>query len=367
MKRLTLALALTVAALPARADYFLYAGTYTAGTSKGIYAWRFNENSGALTPLGLAAEAVQPAHIWITPNGRFLYAVNWETQGGVSAYAIDAKTGALTFLNKVSAHGAQPNQIVVDPSGKVAVAVNYTSGSGAAYKIEADGRLSEAFWVDQHTGKPLSDKQPGPKQHGVQFSKDNRFMFIADLGLDRIYSYRFDAERPTITPFDTPYVNTHAGAGPRRLQLSPEGKYLYVDHETDSEVSVFAVDGGNLKEIQTISTLPSGFSGRNSTAEIIIDAAGRFLCVSDHGNQSRAVAAGGGATRKLTLKENVPAGGKTPRNIRLDPTGKWFLAANEAGGNLTVFKVDKENGHLTPNGVTAPIDTPGGLYFVKAR
>lgn len=367
MKRLVLALCLTAAALPAQAEYFLYAGSYTAGTSKGIYAWRFNEKSGALTSLGLVAQTAQPAHVWVAPNGKHLYSVNWETEGGVSAYAIDGKTGALTFLNKVSSHGAQPNQVVVDPSGRVAVTVNYTSGTVAAYRLEPDGKLGEAFWVGRHTGKPLSDKQPGPKAHGIQFSKDNRFLFIAELGLDRVYSYRFDAAKPEVTPSEPPFVNTHAGAGPRRLQLSPDGKFLYVDHETDSEVSVFAVDGGKLTEIQTVSTLPAGTATRNTTAEIIIDAAGRYLYVSNRGHDSIAVFAIDRANGRLTLKENVPSGGRTPRNIRFDPTGNWFFAANENSGNLTEFKVDKTSGHLTPSGVTAPIDTPGGMYFLKAR
>ena len=247
-------------------EYFMYAGSYTAGTSKGIYAWRSTAKDGA-TSLGLVAETPQPAHLWITPNGKSLYTVNWETDGGVSAYRIDPKTGALTFLNKVSAHGAQPNQVVVDPSGRVAVTVNYTSGSLAAYKLEPDGKLGEAFYVDQHKGKPLSPKQPGPKQHGIQFSKDNKFMFIADLGLDRVYSYHFDAAAPSITPCDPPYVNTHAGAGPRRIQMSPDGRFLYVDHETDSEVGVFAIDGCTLKEIQAIATVPEEAKANNTTAE----------------------------------------------------------------------------------------------------
>ena len=211
--------------LPAlAAQSILYAGSYTAGTSKGIYAWRFNDKTGAATSLGLVAETPQPAHIWIAPNGKTLYAVNWETQGAVSAFRIDRKSGALAFLNKTASHGAQPNQVVVDPSGRVAVTVNYTSGSLAAYRIEPDGRLGEAFYVDRHTGKPLSSKQPGPKQHGIQFSKDNRFLFIADLGLDRIYSYHFDAAAPSIrSPKFKPSVATWEGLPSKAssIKLSP--------------------------------------------------------------------------------------------------------------------------------------------------
>ena len=349
------------------AKYIMYAGSYTAGRSKGIYAWKFDSKDGSLTSLGFMAETSQPAHVWIAPNGKTIYTVNWETNGGVSAFHIDAKTGALTFLNKTSAHGALPNQIVVDPSGLVAVTVNYASGSLAAYKLEPDGKLGEAFFVDQHTGKPLSLKQPGPKQHGVQFSKDNKYMFIADLGLDRVYSYHFDAAAPSIIPADPPYVSTHAGAGPRRIQMSPDGKFLYVDHETDSEVGVYVIDGGKLMEIQTIATVPEEARAKNTAAELVIAANGKTLYVGNRGHDSVAVFAIDRKTGKLTLNENVPSGGRTPRNVGIDPTGNWFFAANENGGNITEFKIDRTSGHITATGVTVPINTPGGMAFLKVK
>jgi 6-phosphogluconolactonase len=364
---ITLLSALMLAAPAGATPYFLYAGSYTAGTSKGIYAWTFNSRTGALSPLGLMAQTPQPAHLWIAPNGRTLYAVNWEDIGGVSAWRVAPHTGALTFLNKTSAHGAQPNQVAVDPSGRVAVTVNYTNGSMAAFKLEPDGRLGEAFYVDQHTGKPLSPKQPGPRQHGIQFSRDNKFLFITDLGLDRIYSYRFDAAAPSITAADPPYVSTHAGAGPRRIQMSPDGKDLYVDHETDSEVEVFAIDGGKLTSLQTLPTVPQDAKAHNTTAEILISRDGRFLYVANRGHDSVAIYAVNAKTGLLTYRENVSTGGSTPRNIRFDPTGNWFFAANEKSGNITEFKVDKASGHLAPTGITVPIDTPGGLFFLKVR
>jgi 6-phosphogluconolactonase len=349
------------------AQFIMYVGSYTAGTSKGIYAWRFDSHDGTISPLGLKAEAVQPAHLWIAPNRKSLYAVNWETNGGVSSYHIDPKSGALKFLNKKPSHGAQPNQVVVDPSGRVAVTVNYTSGSMAAYKLEPDGKLGDAFYVDQHTGEPLSPNQSGPKQHGIQFSKDDKYLFIADLGLDRVYSYRFDSAVPSVTPFNPPYVSTHAGAGPRRIQIAPNGRFLYVNHETDSEVSVFAIDGGNLKEIQVIGTVSDDAKSHNITAEMIISDDGRYLYVGNRGDDSIAIFAVDPATGILTHSESVPSGGRTPRNIRIDPTGNWFFAANENSGIVTEFKVDKASGHLTPTRVTGVIDTPGGIYFLKIR
>src|ERR1700757_4093918 len=141
-----LLLAILLVPVPAyAAKYFMYVGAYTQGTSKGIYAWTLDSKDGSLKSLGLMAETPQPAHLWIAPNGKTLYTVNWEHAGGVSAYRIDPHSGALTFLNKTSSHGAEPNQVVVDPSGRVAVTVNYTSGSLAAYGLEPDGEMGAAF------------------------------------------------------------------------------------------------------------------------------------------------------------------------------------------------------------------------------
>jgi 6-phosphogluconolactonase len=370
----SLALLLT-AALPsaqkAAGQYFVYVGTYTAATSKGIYAWKFNPATGTLTSLGLVAETPNPAHVWASPNGRNLYAVNWQgsdTMKGdtVSAYAINPKTGALTFLNKVSSAGVQPNQVVVDPSGKIAVTVNYNTGTLGALPIESDGRLGEAFYVDQHTGQPLSPRQPGPRAHGVVFSKDDRFAYVAELGLDRVYTYRIDPAKRMMAPFDPPYVSLKAGSGPRRLQLHPNGKFLYVNHETDSKVSVFEVNGGNLKEIQSLSTLPPDHKGNNSTAEIQIDKEGRFLYVSNRGHDSVALYSVNAVTGMLTWVENIPTLGRTPRNITIDPTNGYLFAANQGGDNVVVFRIDHQSGHLTPTGTQVQISQPGGIHFVKA-
>ena len=144
------------------------------------------------------------------------------------------------------------NQVVLDPSGKLAATVTYNNGTFSVFGVEPDGKLTDAFYTDQHTGKPLSDRQPGPRAHGIVFSKDGRFVYVAELGLDRVYAYRVDAVKRTVTPADPPFVTMNSGgSGPRRLQLHPNGKFLYVNHETDSKVSVFEVNGGSLKQIQT--------------------------------------------------------------------------------------------------------------------
>jgi 6-phosphogluconolactonase len=358
-------------------DYFVFVGSYTRPTptttsaAKGIYGFRFDSKSGTLAPTGLAAESVNPVHVWVHPGGKFLYAANWETgdKAGdtISAFAIDQKTGTLNLINKVSAHGDRANQVVLDPSGKVAVTVTYNSGTVTAYGIEADGKLSDGFYTDQHTGAPLDSRQPGPRAHGVVFSKDSRFAYVAELGLDRVYSYRLDTAKRTMTPFDPPYVSLKGGSGPRRLQLHPNGRFLYVNHETDSAVSVFEVNGGSLEEIQALSTLPADYKGNNTTAEIQIDAEGKFLYVSNRGHDSIAVYAVDPIKGTLTMKENVPSLGRTPRNITIDPTNTYLISANQGGENVVVFRIDHQTGHLTPTGSQQPIPQAGGVAFVKAQ
>jgi 6-phosphogluconolactonase len=354
-------LAASLAGAASAEPVLLYAGSYTDGSSKGVYAFKFDTSTGALEPLGLAVATPEPAHLWIAPNGKTLYAVNWQTPGGVSAFRIDPGSGALTFLNRVGANGDKPNQVVLDPSGRIAVTVNYATGNLAAFRVLPDGSLSEAFYADQHVA---ASGGGAAHAHGIVFSKDGRHMFVAELGLDRIYSYDVSAGQAKITPAPTPFVSVHPGAGPRRLQLSPDGRHLYVNHETDAEVSVFAVHGSELVEVQTAPTLPAGVTIPNKTAEIVIDASGRHLYVGNRGHDSIAVFDIKASDGRLTLAANVPAGGKTPRNLRLDPTGQFLLSANEGDGTITVFKVDGHTGSLTPTGQTARVDTPGGLYFL---
>jgi len=365
----------------AEGDYLVYVGSYTdaPSSSKGIYAWRFEPSSGKVTSLGLVARTVNPAYICATLDGRFLYAVNWpEAPKGdtVTAYSIDKNTGTLTFLNKVSAGGGLPNQVIVDPQGKFAMVANYgfhgtepdnNNSSLAALQIQADGSLNTPFYVDHHTGPALSPRQTtGAHTHGVIFTKDDHLPFVAELGLDRLYTYHVDAAKLAVTAADPPFVSLSVGSGPRRLALRPGEKFLYVNHETDSKVSVFAVDLGTPKEIQQISTLPPDFTGRNSTAEIQMDKAGQFLYVSNRGANSIAVFAVDPSKGTLTLRELVPALGQSPRNITIDPTGRYFFAANQFSNNVVIFSVDPQTGHLTATGQQLHMDQPASVFLVKS-
>lgn len=378
------------------AELFVYVGSYTAepssgrpaappparpgaaarpapepSTSQGIYAWRYDESSGRLTSLGLVAKTANPAHLWASPNGKFLYAVNWQENSarvppGVSAYAIDPATGALRLLNKQTTAGELPNEVVLDPSGKVAAVVNYRTGNMAVLAVNPDGSLAAPFAVEQSMGKPLSPRGDGPHAHGIVFSKDSHWLFEAELGLDRVYSYRLDIADKKLTPVDPPYVTLPPGSGPRRMQLSPDDRFLYVNRQNDGKVSVFSVHDGKLSPIQEIATDPSGVPRPGGTAEIQIDHAGRFLYVSLRGSSTIAVYAVDPKSGKLTLLEDIPSGGSSPRNMTISPSGDLLFVANQSSGNVVIFKMNHSTGHLDRLGGEMKVSQAAGVALVKA-
>ena len=356
-------------------EYLFYVGTYTGPKSKGIYAYRFQPANGTISPLGAVGETPSPSFLAIHPNRQVLYAVN-EHDGDekiqtVSAFAIDQATGQLAFLNKVSSRGSGPCHLVVDKTGKYVIIANYGSGSVAVLPIQKDGRLGEATAFIQHEGSSIDPaRQKGPHAHCIALSPDNRFVFVADLGLDKVLIYRFNALKGTLTPNNPAFAKVKAGSGPRHLAFHPNGKFFYVNSEMGSLVTVFTYGptAGTLREIQTVSTLPEGFSGQSTTAEIQVDRAGKFLYVSNRGHDSIAVFAINPVKGTLTPVEHVPTQGKTPRNFSLDPTGAYLLAANQNTDNTVLFRVDAKTGRLTPAGQTlTDAGSPVCIVFLPAR
>jgi 6-phosphogluconolactonase len=384
----TLVLALLTAALwmpdaqaakkpSANGDYFVYIGTYTGPASKGIYAYRFHPADGKLTSIGLAAETTNPSFLAIHPNGRFVYSVsemdnyNGQKTGAVSAFSIDPQSGKLTLLNTVSSKGGGPCHVLVDKTGKNVLVANYGTGSVASLPVKEDGSLGEASAFVQHTGSvALPERQGGPHAHSVNLSADNRFMIATDLGLDEALVYRFDAAKGSLTPNDPPFAKVAPGSGPRHFAFHPTEKYAYTINEISSTVTAFRYDRarGSLQEIQTVSSLPKDFSGKNnSTAEIAVDRQGKFLYGSNRGHNSIAVFAIDPHKGTLTPVEYTSTQGKTPRNFAIDPTGAYLFAANEGSGNIVLFHIDRQTGRLTPAGQTLEVGAPVCVTFVPAR
>jgi 6-phosphogluconolactonase len=366
------------AAPAAKGKYLFYVGTYTeeGSKSKGIYAYRYDPATSEITPLGLAAETTNPSFVAPHPNGRFLYAVNevgnykGPNSGGVSAFSIDRVTGKLTFLNEVASRGADPCYITVDKTGKYVLVANYTGGSVAVFPVLADGKLGEASAFVQHTGKGTNPaRQEGPHAHSIDLSLDNRFAMVDDLGLDELLVYKFDSAKGSLTPNDPPFTRIDAGSGPRHFVLRPDGKFAYVISEMAHTVTVFSNDAANgrLQVLQTVTTLPKDFAGRNDDAEIEVHPSGKFLYASNRGDDSIAIYAINQSKGALTQVGIVHTGGKEPRSFEIDPTGRLLFAENQNSNTIVVFKIDAKTGQLTPVGKELEVASPVCLKFVAVE
>ncbi len=354
-------------------SYLVYVGTYTGPVSKGIYAFRFNPSTGKAVSLGVAAETANPSFLAADPSGRFLYAVNelsdfqGQKSGAVSAFRIDHANGKLAFLNQVSSHGAGPCYITLDKTGKYVLVANYDSGTYASFPVLAEGKLGEAAAVIQHSGHGTDpQRQEGPHAHEIELAPDNRFAVADDLGLDKLFVYKFDAATGALRPNDPPYAEVDPGSGPRHFAFAPDGRFVYVIAEMGSKVTAFSYDGqrGAFQKLQSISSLPKDFQGHNDAAEIAVSPSGKFVYASNRGDDTIAVFTIG-RDGKLSPVEYVPTQGKTPRGFAIDPTGSYLFAANQASNNIVIFRIDKKSGRLRASGQVLQAPTPVAVRFVK--
>jgi 6-phosphogluconolactonase len=356
----------------AKQKYFVYVGTYTAKTqSKGIYLYEFSVDTGKLTSKGLAGETADPSWVVVHPNGKFLYAANESGKAStLSAFAIDASTGKLTFLNKLPSLGLDPCYLSFDKTGKYLLVANYTSGTVAVFPILPDGSLGEhtALQTDQGSTGPNKERQDGPHAHWIETSPDNHFVYVVDLGLDHVLVFKFDAAKGTLTqgePLDQFSAALSAGDGPRHAVFSADQKYMYVLSELTSTVTVFSNGGKNtFHSLQEVPGLPKGFSGRNDAAEIAIVPGGKFLYISNRGHDSIAVFAIDPAKGTLTQLADVPTGGKEPRHFAVDPTGHYLFAENQNTNNIVEFSINSATGALTKVASVDDVISPICIAFL---
>jgi 6-phosphogluconolactonase len=361
----------------AKGQYIAYIGTYTTKTSsKGIYAYRFDSEKGQLTSIGVAAETVDPSFLAVHPSGKYLYAVNeisnfnGEVSGAVSAFAVDAKTGSLRFLNQVPTRGAGPCYVSLDKTGGYVLVANYDSGSIASFPVHGDGSLGTASGFVQHSGTgPNKERQEGPHAHWIGTAPDNRFALAVDLGLDQVIVYGFDGDKEIFMPMLSGFAKVQPGSGPRHLAFHPNGKFAYVISEMASTVTVFSYKAktGSFSSLQTISALPNDYSGPKEAAEIAVHPLGKFLYASNRGHDSIAVFAIDQKKGTLQSLGQVLTGGKTPRHFAIDPTGSYLLAENQESNNIVIFHIDPASGSLTPTGQTVEVPSPVCLTFVGAQ
>ena len=369
---LTLACIIAFPLQAAPKELLVYIGTYTKTEEQGIHWLKLDMGSGKLTPVGKLAGQKNPSFLAIHPNKKFLYAVNeignykGEKAGGVSAYSIDPKTGALTFLNQQSSKGGAPCHLVVDATGRNVLVANYTGGSVVSLPISRKGRLRKAASFIQHEGSSvLVPRQSKPHGHSINVSPGNKFAVAADLGLDKVLVYGFNAKGGKLTPAG--FAKVAPGAGPRHFAFHPNGKFAYVINEITLTVTAFAWNEGEgkLSELQTITTLPVKRGKGMSTAEVQVHPSGKFLYGSNRGHNTVAVFSIDQRTGKLKAVQHQSTLGKTPRNFGLDPTGKFLIAANQSSGDMHTFWINQETGELKPTGHSVKIPMPVCVKFLE--
>ena len=368
----TLALALPTSLSAKSSELLVYVGTYTNKGSKGIYVCKFNLSTGELKPFS-TIQSDSPAFLAIDRKRKFLYAANeigqfqGKPSGAVSAFAINQKTGELTFLNQQATNSPGPCSVIVDKTGKCVLAANYSGGSVSVFPAKADGSLSEISDLVQHQGSSINpNRQKEPHAHTIIIDDSNRFAFCADLGMDKVMSYKLDAKKGKLTPNSPAFTAVKPGSGPRHFKIHPNNKFAYVINELNETVIAFAFDKtqGTLKEIQMISTLPADFTGTSYCADVHIHPSGKFLYGSNRGHDSIAVFAIDQSSGKLSFVQHQSTQGKWPRNFAIDPTGQFLLVANQNTDNIVVFRIDQQTGKLTPTNNVVEISQPVCLKLI---
>jgi 6-phosphogluconolactonase len=356
-------------------QFWIYFGTdsHPPSKSKGIYLSRLDAITGKIDEPKLAAQIGDPGWQVIASGGKFLYTIgtmNNHRTSSVAAFSIDSASGALTALNEQPSKGKDTTHIDVDPAGSCAVVANYGSGDISVLPIESDGKLGEVSAVIKHTGSSVNpDRQRHPFPHSCNFDPTGNFVLAPDLGVDKVYIYRFDAAQRALSEGSPPTVAVAPGSGPRHMSFHPNGKFAYLINEMGGTVIAYAWDAGEgqLLPLQTVSTLPSGYSGKNTSAEVRIHPNGRFLYASNRGPDDIAIFEINPAAGTLTPVGRQSTQGKGPRDFMIDPTGQFLFAANQYSDTVVIFRINAETGQLTPTGGVLNVPTPICVTFLAVK
>ncbi len=336
--------------------YRVYLGTAGTLENEGVFRSVLDVRTGQLSQPELAVAALRPGVITIHPAGTHLYTIGKPAgykgprSGSVCAYKIDRDSGSLTLLNYEETKGQGPCYLQIDHQRRNILVCHYMSGNISVLPIAADGSVRPVSCVQQHSGSSQNPiRQDRPHPHSVTLDAADRYAFVTDLGLDRIVIYRYDSAKGKLIPSNSRYVATRPGSGPRHFVFGPGERFAYANLELTSEVTVFRHDAehGSLQPVQTISTLPDDYAGRNANAGIRITPDGRFLYVTNRGHNSVAMFAVDSKSGRLTWLGSAATPGEVPQSLAIDPTGRWLIATDMRSGHARVFKINKETGRLT--------------------
>ncbi|MFL5773677.1 MAG: lactonase family protein [Flavisolibacter sp.] len=367
MKNVFLIIMLIISASgSAQKKYYMLVGTYTNGRSKGIYVYDYNMSEGSATLVDSVVTS-NPSYLAISPDRNTVYAVNEEGGNGdgrVTSFSFDRSTGNLKELSTTKSMGDHPCYVAVDKTGKWVTAGNYSSGSAALLSVDKNGEL----WLKGSMGFNKSMDSTAKKSHihATVFSKDNKYVFMPDLGMDKIWVWKFDEKKGILTAPHDSYVSLPDSSGPRHLVFHPSGKWAYLVQELSGTVTAFNYKDGQLKKIQSLSTLSKDFQGPARSADIHVSQDGKFLYASNRDPSNNiAIYKINGQTGMLTLVGHQPTLGKTPRNFNFDPSGNYLFAANQNSNNIVVFRVDHTTGLLKDTGNRIDVGNPVCVKWVE--
>jgi 6-phosphogluconolactonase len=352
--------------------YNLIVGTYTnPGKSNGMYVYTFNSATGELAYKAQSTPIKNPSFLTVSSDRKYVYAVSevGADKASVNAFRYDPTSGKLEFVNSAPAGGDSPCYVSVDNKNKFAFVGNYGGGSLAAVPINADGSLSEKVQFIQHQGSSINKgNQEKPHVHATLLSKDDKFLFVPDLGTDKINIYKVDATKAQpLSPAAQPFVSITPGGGPRHFTFHPNGKWAYLIHEMTGAVTAFEYSNGKLTAKESVTLVSSGATGRIDAADIHISPDGKFLYGSLRGDINEIVVCSIDKAGKLSVAGRQSTLGKTPRNFAIDPTGKFLLVGNQNSDNIIVFKRDEKTGLLSATGTKISIGAPVCLVFTTVK
>lgn len=354
--------------------FYLLIGTYTKNQNDGIYVYRFNPNRGEATFISKTSGVQNPSYLTVSKNEKYVYAVNethGDSSGSVMAFALDKSKGTLSFLNKQSTGGDDPCYIETDSSNKWVTVANYSGGNIAVLPIAANGTLQPASQIIAHEGYGVNvERQEMPHPHCTVFSPDQKFVYVADLGNDRLYQYSFksDEAKEPLKELEPPYYEVPDGSGPRHFTFHPNKKFAYLINELSGNVIVYEYNSetGNLKSIQTVPSVNAGGNEDKGSSEIFFRPDGKFLYTSNRGKSNDItiykVASDGTLTEVGRQKV-----GLHPRYFMVDPTGRFLLVANRDSNNIQIFVINKNYGLLQDTGTTISVDMPACLKMVPVK
>jgi 6-phosphogluconolactonase len=354
------------------------------GNGRGIHLFQVDRATGSMTPAGIHEMGTSPSCLALNSSGTHLYSANEtdrsgeDKEGTVSAFTINRADGKLEPLNTIRSGGAGPTFVSIHPSGRFVLVANYFGGSVAVLPILPDGRVGAATDIKKDAGNlgPVRATHAPPGSfafsghdrthaHMIQADPSGRFVLHADLGLDKIFIWKFDERRGVLTPGETPFVSLPPGDGPRHFAFHPNGRWLYSIQEESSTIVLFDYDGatGHLASRQMISTLPPGFAGSNFCSEILVSSDGRFVYAGNRLHDSIGILSiGPDGTLRFVGEEWTR--GDYPRSFKFDPTGQRFYCCNQRGDNVAIFRVNRKTGGLDFTGRYAPVGNPSIIVFL---